>query len=168
MEQRQEIGEFKITLGIFVRIMLLRHFGRAWWAYAIPVVACAVMSFVDLRFLYVALMVVFILLPMALLFVYISHGLDLVNRYNIMSKTAVADERGITITMDEQYGMKNREVHFGWNEFRSRSVSAGCLIFNFATVRYRFFAIPFTAFVDEEQLSQFLTLWQDRLSPNGR
>ena len=75
-----ELQEFCIPQGTFARILLTRHLRRTWWIYAMPVAACAALAFLDVRFLLVALMVVFIMIPMALLLVYINHGLDPVNR----------------------------------------------------------------------------------------
>lgn len=152
-----ELQEFSIPQGTFARILLLRHLHRTWWIYAMPVAACAALAFLDVRFLLVALMVVFIMIPMALLLVYINHGLDPVNRYNIMRKSLTADADKLTMAINEEYGLKNKNVTFNWNEIDSRHrISSHCLLLNLRTARHRFIAIPISSFADERQLRSFL------------
>ena len=112
-----------------------------------PVAACAALAFLDVRFLLVALMVVFIMIPMALLLVYINHGLDPVNRYNIIRKSLTADADRLTMAINEEYGLKNNSRH---------RISSHCLLLNLRTARHRFIAIPISSFSDERQLRSFL------------
>lgn len=152
-----ELQEFSIPQGTFARILLLRHLRRSWWIYAMPVTACAALAFLDVRFLLVALMMVFIMIPMALLLVYINHGLDPVNRYNIMRKSLTADADGLTMEINEEYGLKNRNVAFEWNEIDSRHrIISHCLLLDLRTDRHRFIAIPISTFTDERQLRSLL------------
>lgn len=156
--QRIKLHDIAISQSLFGRILLYRHLRRRWWAYALPVTMCAALSFLDIRFLLVALMIVFIMVPMALLLVYINHGLDPVNRYNIMRKELSADTNGLTLVMDEDYGLKNPTATLHRNEITHRSTFAHCLLLDLRSARHRFIAIPLTAFAGEQQLRTFLAL----------
>lgn len=156
--QSIKLRDVYITQGTFGHILLYRHLRRKWWAYAAPITLCAAMSFFDIRFLLVALMMIFIMVPMALLLVYINHGLDPVNRYNIMRKELIADTDGLTLVMDEEYGMKNRIATFGLNEIGNHTTCAHCLLLNLRQSRHRFMAIPLATFANEQQLRSFIDI----------
>ena len=153
-----ETGSFCISGSHFCRMLALWHFGRLWWAYVLPVVVCAILSFVDIRFLLVALMAVFVIIPMVLFLVYVAYGMDPVNRYNVMKKTLAADGSGITLIIDEEYGMKNPVVKMEWNAIKSRRASSGCVVLCFNLSRSSFLAIPVEAFKDEQDLQSFIKL----------
>ena len=159
MESRiVETESFCISGSHFCRMLALWHFGRLWWAYVLPVVVCAILSFVDIRFLLVALMAVFVIIPIVLLLVYVAYGMDPVNRYNVIKKTLAADGSGITLVIDEEYCMKNPVVKMEWNAIKCRRASGGCVVLCFNLSRSRFLAIPVEAFNDEKDLHSFIKL----------
>lgn len=152
-----ETGPFSITGGQFARMLMSWHLRKMWWAYACPVTLCAGASFADIRFLLVALMMVFIMAPMALFFVYINYGFDAVNRYNVLHKRLIANANdGIRLIIDDEYGLKNPVIDFAWNEVERRRTDAGCMVLVLRAVRYRFIAIPLDTFANEKQLRAFI------------
>lgn len=68
-----------------------------------PVALCAVLAmWIDMRFVIVALMVLFIVLPMILSLLYIYYGLSPEARWSIMEKTVTVDEHGITLDFTDE------------------------------------------------------------------
>lgn len=150
---------FAITGSRFASILMRRHIGRMWWAYALPVAVCLGLAFLDIRFLLIALMLVFVVLPPMLFFVYFNYGLDPLNRYNVMEKTLVADTDGLLLHIDERYGLKNRVIRIKWGDVRGRGVQAGCLLVYLHKRRgNKFIAVPLEAFATEQSLRSFITL----------
>lgn len=155
-----ETASFSILSGRFVRMLMMRHIGRMWWVYALPVVACLGLAFADIRFLLIALMLVFVILPPLLFFVYFNYGLDPLNRYNVMEKTLVADEAGLSMLIDEKYGLKNNVVRLSWDDVAGREVQAGCVVIYVHKYRgNRFVAVPLSAFPSEQVLRDFIALF---------
>ena len=156
--QRFESAPFNISGGKFSKILIMWHLRKWWWTYALPVALCLGLALGDVRFLLVALMMIFIMTPMAIFFVYANYGLDKVNRYNVMQKTLAADPAGITLTIDPKYGLKNPVVTIPWHDISNRQVKSKCLLLNLQGVRHRFIAIPFTAFANKESLQSLITI----------
>ena len=93
-------------------------------------------------------------------FVYFNYGLDPLNRYNVMEKTLVADEAGLSMLIDEKYGLKNNVVRLSWDDVAGREVQAGCVVIYVHKYRgNRFVAVPLSAFPSEQVLRDFVTLF---------
>ena len=74
-----------------------------WLWLVMPVALCAVLAmWIDMRFVIVALMVLFIVLPMILSLLYIYYGLSPEARWSIMEKTVTVDEHGITLDFTDE------------------------------------------------------------------
>ena len=55
---------FKVSPSIYMRTLMTMWIKRNWWAIALPVAACIALALtVDVKFVYVALMMVFVVIP---------------------------------------------------------------------------------------------------------
>lgn len=67
---------YRLKPSAYVRQIMARWLGRYWWALLSPVVAALVLgATVDVRFFFVALMLLFLIAPFALFHVYFSYAL---------------------------------------------------------------------------------------------
>ena len=74
-----------------------------WLWMALPVAVCAMLAiFIDVRFVIVAMMVLFIVLPMALALLFFYYGLSPEARWSIMEKSLDVDENGITLDFTDE------------------------------------------------------------------
>ena len=92
------IGNCCVTAGQYMRHVCLMFMADNWLWMVLPVAVCAILAvWVDVRFLIVALMVLFIVLPMVLALLYIYYGLSPEARWSIMDKTVTLACDGITM-----------------------------------------------------------------------
>lgn len=74
-----------------------------WLWMALPVAVCAMLAiFIDVRFVIVAMMVLFIVLPMVLALLFFYYGLSPEARWSIMEKSLDVDENGITLDFTDE------------------------------------------------------------------
>ena len=86
----------------------MRHLGAMfladnWLWLAAPLAVCAVLAiWIDVRFVIVALMVLFIVLPMILALLYFYYGFSPEARWSIMEKSATLDQDTLTLTFTDE------------------------------------------------------------------
>ena len=74
-----------------------------WLWMVLPVAVCGMLAiFIDVRFIIVALMILFVILPMLLALLYFYYGLSPEARWSIMEKTATIDDSGISLVFADE------------------------------------------------------------------
>jgi hypothetical protein len=74
-----------------------------WLWMCLPVAVCAVLAvWIDVRFVIVALMTLFVALPMVLALLYFYYGFSPLARWSIMEKKAAINDQGITLTFTDE------------------------------------------------------------------
>jgi hypothetical protein len=74
-----------------------------WLWMVLPVAVCGILAiFIDVRFVIVAMMVLFIVLPMVLALLFFYYGLSPEARWSIMEKSLDVDENGITLDFTDE------------------------------------------------------------------
>ena len=110
------INECKVSSGSYMRELCLMFLADNWLWLVLPVAVCAMLAiWVDVRFAIVAMMVLFIVLPMVLALLYFYYGLSPEARWSIMDKTATIDDEGITLDFSDER-MKKHAI--GWDDVR--------------------------------------------------
>ena len=83
-----------------------------WLWMAMPLAVCAILAiWIDVRFIIVAMMVLFIIMPMVLALLYFYYGFSPEARWSIMEKTVTLDENGITLDFTDER-MKKHAIHW--------------------------------------------------------
>ena len=114
--------------------------GNNWLWMVLPVAVCGVLAYwVDVRFVIVALMVLFIVLPMVLALLYFYYGLSPEARWSIMEKTATLDENGITLEFTDER-MKTHAI--GWDDVRYIIEKKDVVMLMLRGKRYRCLMLP--------------------------
>ena len=87
-----------------------------WLWMLAPVAVCGILAvWVDVRFVIVAMMVLFLVLPMVLALLYFYYGLSPEARWSIMEKSVTLNEEGMTLDfVDER--MKKHVIR--WDDVR--------------------------------------------------
>ena len=107
------IGNSSVTSNTYMRHLCSLFLAENWLWLVAPVAVCAVFAvWVDVRFVIVALMVLFIVLPMILALLYFYYGLSPEARWSIMEKTADIDDEGISLSFTDQR-MKKHVIPWG-------------------------------------------------------
>ena len=111
-----EIKACQVTASKYMRELCLMFLADNWLWMVLPVALCgAVAIFVDVRFIIVALMVLFVVLPMILALLYFYYGFSPEARWSIMEKDAVIGNEGISLTFTDER-MKKHAI--GWDDVR--------------------------------------------------
>jgi len=87
-----------VTSGCYMKHLCSMFLADNWLWMVLPVAVCGMLAiFIDVRFIIVALMILFVVLPMLLAMLYFYYGLSPEARWSIMEKTATIDDSGITL-----------------------------------------------------------------------
>ncbi len=119
-----------------------------WWTVAAVVLPFVCLSFVDLRFIYVALMAAFIVVPMLLGFVYFYYAFRPVAVSAVRRQAARIDDAGITIVyLNEEQSVG--ETHYEWAAFDDCSTADGYIRLDFVDATYAFLLVPQESFATD-------------------
>lgn len=114
-----------------------------WLWMVLPVAVCGMLAiFIDVRFIIVALMILFVILPMLLALLYFYYGLSPEARWSIMEKTATIDDSGITLVFADER-MKKHVIP--WDDVRSIIEKDDALIIMLRGKRYTCLMLPASA-----------------------
>lgn len=112
-----EIEACQVASGTYMRHLSVMFFTDSWLWMVAPVAVCAVFAiWIDVRFLIVALMVLFFVLPMILTLLYFYYGFSPEARWSIMEKAVTVDDKGMTLAFTDER-MKKHVI--GWDDVRS-------------------------------------------------
>lgn len=86
-----------------MRQLCLIFLADNWLWMALPVALCGMLAyFIDVRFIIVAMMVLFIVLPMLLALLYLYYGLSPEARWSIMEKSVAIDDGAIVLDFTDE------------------------------------------------------------------
>ena len=111
-----------------------------WLWMVAPVAICALLAvWIDVRFVIVAMMVLFIILPMVLALLFFYYGLSPEARWSIMEKTMKIDSTGMTLSfLDER--MKTHVIN--WDDVRDIIEKKNVLLLMLKGRRYTCLMLP--------------------------
>ena len=146
-----------VTSGCYMKHLCSMFLADNWLWMVLPVAVCGMLAiFIDVRFIIVALMILFVVLPMLLALLYFYYGLSPEARWSIMEKTATIDDSGITLDFADER-MKKHVIL--WDDVRSIIEKDDALIIMLRGKRYTCLMLPASA-VDPnvtQVLRQFVT-----------
>ena len=97
------IGNCRVSSGQYMRHLFTMFLADYWLWMAMPLAVCAILAiWIDVRFIIVAMMVLFIIMPMVLALLYFYYGFSPEARWSIMEKTVTLDENGITLDFTDE------------------------------------------------------------------
>lgn len=132
--------------GIILRRILLQ-----WWAVcALLLVALVGATCYDLRFGIILLMVIFLILPMMLFFLYFHYALRPEAFYSVVEKQVLIHAQGIDCIYDEQ----RRQVLL-WSDVLRVEVHRNA--YRLYTGKYTYFYLSRSAFATEDAMNEFET-----------
>ena len=140
-----------------MRHVCLMFLADNWLWMVLPIALCGVLAvFVDVRFVIVALMVLFVVLPMILALLYFYYGLSPEARWSIMEKNAVIDNEGISLFFADER-MKTHAITK--DDVRNIIENDDVLMLMLKGKRYTCFMLPTSAINPDvaQALRQFTT-----------
>ena len=92
-----------VSPGCYMRHLSLMFLADNWLWMCLPVAVCAVLAvWIEVRLVIVALMTLFVALPMVLALLYFYYGFSPLARWSIMEKKAAINDQGITLTFTDE------------------------------------------------------------------
>ena len=111
------IDNCSVSSSAYMRHLCAMFLVDNWLWLVAPVALCALLAiWIDVRFVIVAMMVLFIALPMVLALLYFYYGLSPEARWSIMDKIVTLDDRGITLDFTDER-MKKHVIR--WDDVHS-------------------------------------------------
>lgn len=111
-----------------------------WLWMVLPIAICAILAFfVDVRFIIVAMMILFIVMPMVLALLYFYYGFSPEARWSIMEKKLTIGNEGITLTFTDER-MKKHAI--GWDDVLHIIEKDNVLLFMLKGKRYTCLMLP--------------------------
>ena len=97
------VEDCRVSSGTYMRHLCALFLADNWLWLLLPVAICGILAiWVDVRFIIVAMMVLFIVLPMVLALLYFYYGLSPEARWSIMEKTVTIDDGGLTLDFADE------------------------------------------------------------------
>ena len=126
-----------------MRELCLMFLADNWLWMVLPIALCGILAFfVDARFVIVALMALFIMLPMILALLYFYYGLSPEARWSILEKDVVIGDGGISLTFTDER-MKKHAI--GWDDVRNIIEKDDVLLLMLRGKRYTCLMLPTSA-----------------------
>ena len=148
---------FKISTAKYILLIVGLLFRRWAWIFAIPFVVAIVLSFSDLRFLIVALMILFVVVPLSLMFIYIYFGLTPQARFSILEKTLDINKSYFSAEFKSisEDCPTPPSVRLKLSRITDVSFRKDCYVITIDNSRYRPIVIPYNAFSSPDDLREF-------------
>ena len=134
------IDKCSIPSGRYMRHLFLMFLADNWLWMVLPVAICAMLAiWIDVRFIIVAFMVLFIAIPMILSLLYFYYGFSHEARWSIMEKTIAIDPEGATLTFTDER-MKQHVIR--WDDVREIIIKNDALLLMLKGKRYTCLMMP--------------------------
>lgn len=139
---------FALSATDYVRRAGLQWLARWWWAWVLPLAVFVVASFFDIVWLFVVFMLLCLLYPGLVMFLYYHYALSAEARASILEHTVRLDADGLSLHLsDARYS-----THYLLGQISGFSESAKYLIVYLGRKRKTHIAIPRTALPDGADL----------------
>lgn len=134
------IENCSVTAGTYMRHLCTMFLADNWLWMVAPVAVCAVLAvWIDVRFVIVALMVLFVVMPMLLALLYFYYGFSPEARWSIMEKSATVDGQSITLHFTDE--RMNTHV-IQWGDVRTIIEKDDALLLMLKSKRYTCLMLP--------------------------
>lgn len=110
------IDNCSVSAGFYMRHLGALFLADNWFYMVAPVALCAVLAvWIDVRFVIVAMMVLFMVIPLLLAMLYFYYGLSPEARWSIMEKAVSIDSQCLTLSFADER-MKKHAIR--WDDVR--------------------------------------------------
>ena len=150
---------YRVDAGDYLRRLAVMYLRARWPWLLTPLLLCGAMAIglADVRWFIVAMMVLFVAIPMVLSLAYINYALSMEARWSLLEKSLTVNDDGILLQFTDER-MHARLVC--WNEVRNVEIAGEAFLVMLKVRRFTFLMIPFTAIeqsgVSLKQFAQYM------------
>lgn len=159
---------YKLTPTAYMRKLFRTWLAGHWYVFALIFMACAGMSFIVPQFVYIGLMVIFIIVPLMLAYVYFYYALSKECVSAIRNGLSEFSQDGITRVYLTPDGMLRGRESFAWTQFCRYEDCEDAIMLFLQGSRYKFHFYPYWAFHTQDELVKTLQLIDSRLPGKKR
>lgn len=155
----------KISTSRYIRIIAGILFWRWLWIACVPFVAAVCLAFSDVRFLIIALLIAFVVMPLALLFIYIYFGLTPEARFSVLEKTINVNPSRLVADfspLGDGYPTP-KPVKLDLSRVSSVDYRKDCFVLTIDRHLYRPVAIPFSCFDSPDDVREFSSILSNHI-----
>ncbi len=138
--------------------------GRWWWIIALPITTCFILAAtINIAFAFVALMMLFIIVPMIMSFLYFYYALTPEAIMAMRNKRLhIEPDKSIIVnyetSTDEDFTASLPPSQIKWNEITGIEYRNHDIMLHLTGSRYRFLLIPYDSIGDYEQQSSLANI----------
>ncbi|MDE6491110.1 MAG: hypothetical protein K2L49_08145 [Muribaculaceae bacterium] len=139
---------YSTSANSYMRTVAEVWLGRWWWCLIIPVASCfALAATVNVAFTFVGFMILFLIVPTVVMFLYFAHALTAEARMAVLRHrvSVSSDEIVVDFEPDELTGNEYEPVHIGIREIVGVECRSHDLMLHLSGSQYRFLLIPYDA-----------------------
>ena len=148
-----ETQPYQVPASAYMRQLFADWLADRWWTVVAVVLPFVALSFVDVRFVYVALTAGFIVVPMLLGFVYFYYAFRPVAVSAVRRQLARIDDAGITVVFLND-DLCVGETRYEWAAFDDCTVADGYIRLAFVGGMYGFMLVPKESFATEDDFDK--------------
>lgn len=137
---------YKISASDYMKVLFPAYLSDKWYVFVLLLAPFVALTFVNVNFIYVALMVLFFIFPMMLSFVYFFYAFSEECVDSIRRCRVTLDDNGMRRTFLDDEDAPKAEKHYGWNEFGGFVADSRQLRLLAKGRKYRYQLVPFEAF----------------------
>lgn len=160
MKEAIYIKENKISIGRYLRYAMELYLRAKWWLYALPLFVCLCLSVINIKFLYVAIILLFLVFTMILFIIEVHYGLVPESRFSTMNKRIKLIEDGLLIYMKDKIDAEedtsneknDEQILISWNMFCGIVAKDNHFLLLFRKPKFSFIVLPYSAFDDVNHL----------------
>ena len=149
----------KVSSSEYIKRLFTIFMSDNWAWFVFPVVAIASLSVLNLKFIIVALMVVFIVIPMVLSLLYFNYALSNEALITITEKYVELKVEGITFKPLQD---NSKSCNYEWDYFNKAKFYPWGIVLQ-PEKRYRILILPSSAFENEKQRSECIAFIKHNL-----
>lgn len=152
---------YKVGPSVLATYIMKQWCRRNWWIMALPPAICLVLAAaVDVKFLLIALMMVFVVLPPMMITVYFYHALAPEARMTVLSHRAEMTADGLRLIYEplaEDVPPRPDDI-IVWSRVKAIKVTSQFIAYHLDTGKYCILLIPHSAFKTPEKYGTWTAL----------
>lgn len=141
---------YKLTGSEYFKIVIKMWLSRTWWAISLVFLLLFVLLPYDMNIVYVMLMVVFLVIPSAVFYLWFVYALQPMTRLILLDKQVKIDTDGFTCLFEN-----NLSRFISWESVTHLHVASRYVLIY--TGKHDFFYIPYSAFRSPDDEKWFFT-----------
>ncbi len=140
-----------IATGDYSRLLFSVFVSENWFWFVLPLALFAALGALDWRYFVVALMVLFIVIPMVMSLVYFNYMLTVETRWSIVDKTITIVSDGLLLEFDQE----REQALVKWSDISGLYAKGAYLLVKLKVRRYQYLVIPVDAFESVDSCREF-------------